>query len=283
MLRMVKTSSMSERRTASRRWIRLAALSAAATIVCWLIGGTLGPPQYAAQAPKARFRALVFSKVTNYYHQSIPDGIAAIRKLGAEHGFEVVASDDPAQFSDATLSSFQVVVFNNTNSTPKAGALLNADQRAAFQRYIRAGGGYAGIHSASGTERDWEWYGDLVGTFFKVHPKIQTLDVKVEDRAHPSTRGLPPLWVRTEEPYDFVINPRGRVHVLASFDTSTYEGHTMGIDHPIAWCRNFDGGRSWYTGLGHAPSAFRDEPLFLQHLLGGIEWAAGAVPGDCGV
>jgi type 1 glutamine amidotransferase len=244
----------------------------------WLqIGGRA--ESRATRAP--RFRALVFSKVTNYYHDSIPAGIAAIRQLGADHAFDVVVSDDPAQFTDATLGGFEVVVFNNTNSTPEKGALLNAEQRAAFQRYIRSGGGFAGIHSASGTERDWAWYGSLVGAFFKVHPKVQQLTVRVEDRAHPSTRGLPAAWVRTEEPYDFVANPRGRVHVLASFDTSTYEGHVMGDDHPIAWCQSFEGGRSWYTGMGHAISAFTDEPLFLEHIRGGIEWAAGAADGRC--
>jgi type 1 glutamine amidotransferase len=245
-----------------------------------LLVSTFAAPQ--APDSKPRFRALVFSKVTNYYHQSIPAGVEAIRTLGARHGFEVAVHDDPAQFTDAQLASFKVVIFNNTNSTPEKGALFDAAQRAAFQRYIRGGGGYVGIHSASGTERDWEWYGNLVGAFFKVHPKIQKLEIKVEDRAHPSTRGLPESWIRTEEPYDFLVNPRGKVHVLATYNPASYEGHTMGPDHPIMWCHNFDGGRSWYTGLGHAPSAFTDEPLFLQHLLGGIEWAAGAAPGSCG-
>jgi len=239
--------------------------------------------QQARDTGTPRFRALVFSKVTNYYHESIPNGVAAIRALGVAHGFDVVASDDPAQFADATLAGFQVVVFNNTNSTPEKGALLDAEQRAAFQRYIRSGGGFVGIHSASGTERDWEWYGRLVGAFFKVHPKIQELEVRVEDRRHPSTKHLPASWTRTEEPYDFMANPRGRVHVLAAFNPSSYEGHTMGEDHPISWCHVFEGGRSWYTGMGHAPSAYTDEPLFVQHLLGGIEWAAGVAEADCGV
>jgi type 1 glutamine amidotransferase len=248
----------------------------------WPTAAATPDTQQVAAASQPRFRALVFSKVTNYYHESIPSGVAAIRKLGAQRGFEVVVSDDPAQFNDTQLATFKVVVFNNTNSTPEKGALLDAAQRAAFQRYIRAGGGFVGIHSASGSERDWAWFGELVGAFFKVHPKIQQLTVNVEDRLHPSTRDLPASWVRTEEPYDFLINPRGRVHVLASYDPTTYEGHTMGPDHPISWCHAFDGGRSWYTGMGHAASAFTDEPLFLQHLLGGIEWAAGAAEGTCG-
>jgi cytochrome c len=237
--------------------------------------------QQDADAQKPRFRALVFSKVTNYYHESIPSGIAAIRKLGTEHGFQVVVDDDPAHFDDQHLATYDVVIFNNTNSTPKAGSLLNAAQRSSFERYIRNGGGFVGIHSASGTERDWEWYGRLVGAFFKVHPDIQELTVRTEDPQHPSTRSLPRAWKRTEEPYDFLTNPRGRVHVLATYDPASYEGHTMGADHPIAWCHTFDGGRSWYTGMGHASSAFTHEPLFAQHLLGGIEWAAGAAAGDC--
>jgi cytochrome c len=263
------------------RGLTLAGLALITAAGATMLAGTAGAPLRASASEAARFRALVFSKVTNYYHESIPAGIAAIQALGAAHGFDVVVSDDPALFTDDGLAPFQVVVFNNTNSTPEKGALLTPAQRAAFERYIRSGGGFAGIHSASGTERDWEWYGRLVGAFFRSHPKIQELTIRVEDRTHPSTHHLPSSWVRTEEPYDFLTNPRDRVHVLASFDTGTYEGHVMGPDHPIAWCHSFEGGRSWYTGLGHDSSAFTDEPLFLAHLRGGIEWAAGAVEGTC--
>ncbi|TDC45744.1 carbohydrate-binding protein [Jiangella ureilytica] len=253
---------------------------AAALAATALTGGALAS---AVEEPTTEsFDALVFSRVTNFYHDSIPAGQALIEQLGEEHGFNVTISDDPANFTDETLAQYEVVIFNNTNSTPQAGALLNAGQRAAFERYIQAGGGYAGIHSASGTERDWEWYGELVGAFFLSHPPIQELEVEVDDTVHPSTSHLPQEWTRTEEPYDFVTNPRGDVHVLASFDSTSYTGHRMGADHPISWCQNFDGGRSWYTGMGHAPSAFTDEPLFVQHLLGGIQWAAGVVDGDCG-
>ena len=171
--------------TTSKR--QLALLIVALAAWCHLAASaSLLKPQVKAAQP--RFKALVFSKVTNYYHESIPAGVAAIRKLGAEHQFDVVVNDDPAQFTDQQLASFKVVVFNNTNSTPEKGALLTGDQRAAFQRYIGSGGGYVGIHSASGTERDWDWYGELMGAFFKVHPKIQKLTVNVEDPLHPSTR-----------------------------------------------------------------------------------------------
>jgi glucose/arabinose dehydrogenase/type 1 glutamine amidotransferase len=241
-----------------------------------LVLGILAAPT-AAAAP--RFTVLVFSKVNGFHHDAIPAGQQAVTELGADHDFAVTVSDDANLFTDAGLAPFDTVVFNNTNS--RDGAILTAAQRAAFERYIRAGGGYAGIHSASGTEYDWPWYGQLMGAFFDKHPAVQPVKIQVDDRAHPSTRDLPQDWARTEEPYDFRTNPRGSVHVLASYDTRGYTGHTMGADHPISWCQNFDGGRSWYTGLGHDPAAYQ-EPGFLGHLLGGIEWAAGAVAGDCG-
>ena len=241
-----------------------------------LVLGIIAAPTASAQP---RFSVLVFSKVNGFYHDSIPAGQQAITELGAEHGFAVTVSDDAGLFTDAGLAPFDAVVFNNTNS--RTGAILDAAQRAAFERYIKAGGGYTGIHSASGTEYDWPWYGRLMGAFFDKHPAIQPVKIQVDDRVHPSTKDLPQNWARTEEPYDFVANPRGSVHVLASYDTRSYTGHTMGADHPISWCQNVDGGRSWYTGLGHDAAAYQ-EPGFRGHILGGIEWAAGAVPGDCG-
>ncbi len=241
-----------------------------------LVLSILTMPNVSAQP---RFTVLVFSKVNGFVHDSIPAGKQAITELGEEHGFDVTITDDAAVFTDQGLEPFDAVVFNNTNS--RDGAILDANQRAAFERYIQAGGGYTGIHSASGTEYDWPWYGDLMGAFFKSHPAVQPVGIQVDDQAHPSTRGLPQLWQRTEEPYDFRANPRGNVHVLASLDTRSYTGHTMGADHPISWCQDFDGGRSWYTGLGHDPAAYA-EPLFRGHILGGIEWAAGAAAGDCG-
>src|SRR5690606_18025816 len=137
-----------------------AGLSLGAEPASGLTSSATTPP---VSAQQAEFDALVFSKTTNFYHDSIPAGVAAIEALGAEHGFNVVASDDSAMFTDESLAEFEVVIFNNTNSTPAAGNLLDDDQRAAFQRYIRNGGGFVGIHSASGTERDWDWYGQLVG------------------------------------------------------------------------------------------------------------------------
>src|SRR5690606_18918756 len=170
----------------------------------------------------------------------------------------------------------EAVVFLSTT-----GDVLNDEQQAAFEAYIQDGGGYAGIHAASDTEYDWPWYGDLVGAYFDSHPAIQEATVEVEDHAHPSTAHLPQEWVRTDEWYNFQDNPRGDVHVLAALDEETYDGGGMGADHPIAWCHDYDGGRAWYTGGGHTSESFTD-PEFVQHLLGGIQTAAGQADADCG-
>ncbi|MFO1497176.1 MAG: ThuA domain-containing protein [Verrucomicrobiota bacterium] len=218
---------------------------------------------------------LVFSKTAAFRHDSIPVAIAAIRQLGATNGLAITATEDSSQFNDMDLGRFRCVVFCMTT-----GDVLNPDQQAAFERYIRNGGGYAGIHSSSDTEYDWPWYGRLVGAYFKSHPAIQAASVKLNDFVHPSTVGLPRRWQRTDEWYSFQSNPRGRVHVLATVDEASYSAtDEMGFDHPIAWCQEFDGGRSWYTGGGHTAASYSD-PLFRQHLVGGILWAAGVAPGD---
>jgi PKD repeat protein/glucose/arabinose dehydrogenase len=232
-------------------------------------------PAHAGHETTAPFRALVFSKTAAFRHGSIPAGIAAIKQLGAEHDFTVDTTEDGASFTDENLAKYAVVIWLSTT-----GDVLNADQQAAFERYIAAGGGYAGIHAASDTEYDWPWYGELVGAYFKGHPQNQDATVKVEDHAHPSTAGMAPLWERYDEWYNYRTNPRGAVHVLASLDESTYSGGDMGVEHPISWCRDFDGGRSWYTGMGHTDESF-SEPQFLDHLLGGIRTAAGVQPADC--
>jgi PKD repeat protein/glucose/arabinose dehydrogenase len=245
-------------------------------------------PGAAQENDEARFRALVFSKVTPFYHDSIPAGQALIEQLGEENDFEVVIDDDASVFNDDDLSTFDVVIFNNTNSTPESGDLLNGEQREAFTRYIQNGGGYAGIHAASASERDWDWYEGLVGAIFSYHPDFSDTGgtypgrVKVLDGAHPSTRDLPQLWERSEEWYNFGTNPTGDVHVLAQIKLRDgIPGMDMGVDHPYSWCHVYDGGRSWYTAGGHDSSSF-EEPEFVAHLLGGIEWAAGVEPGDCG-
>jgi cytochrome c len=224
---------------------------------------------------KSQVRVLVFSKTAGYRHASIPDGILAIQQLGAANGFVVDASDDASVSNDATLASYQAIIFLNTT-----GEILNAAQQGALQRYIRAGGGFVGIHSASDTEHSWPWYGGLVGAFFLSHPAVQNANLNIEDLMNPSTFFLPSTWQRTDEWYNFDHNPRGVVCVLATVDESTYSGGTMGPDHPIAWCQIFDGGRAWYTAGGHTSQSY-SEPLFQRHILGGIQFATGTTSANC--
>lgn len=220
-------------------------------------------------------RILIFSKTAGFRHDSIPDGINAIRQLGQQNNFDVDATEDSSQLNDTNLARYQTLVFLNTT-----GDVLDANRQASVQTFIRSGGGFVGVHSATDTEYDWAWYGGLVGAYFQGHPDIQRTSIKVEDSSHPSTSSLPADWQRTDEWYNFRANPRGRVKVLAILDESTYNGGTMGADHPIAWCQFYDGGRAWYTAGGHTKESYA-EPLFRQHLLGGIQFAAKIRDGVC--
>ena len=233
------------------------------------------PPPVHAQGPP--FKALIFSATASFRHDSIPNGIQLIQALAAANNFTVDTTEDATKFNDANLAQYKVIIFLNTTGD----VLTNAQQQAAFQRYMEAGGGWAGIHAASDTLHNWPWYGGLVGAYFVSHPSIQQATVKVADRVDPSTSMLPKRWVRTDEWYNFNINPRSSVHVLATVDESTYSGGTMGYDHPTAWSHYYDGGRAWYTAGGHTSQSY-SEPLFQQHVLGGILFAAGVKPADPG-
>ncbi|MEM6936163.1 MAG: ThuA domain-containing protein [Pseudomonadota bacterium] len=213
-------------------------------------------------------RILAFSKTEGFRHGSISSALTAIETLGAQHGFAVDATEDATAFTDANLANYAAVAFVLTS-----GNVLNDSQQEAFERYIQAGGGYVGVHSASDTEYQWPWYGGLVGAYFQRHPAQQTATLTVEDPDHPSTRNLPTTLSRFDEWYDFRTNPRGAVNVLMTIDESTYNGGQMGPDHPLVWFHEYDGGRSWYTAMGHTSASY-SESEFLSHLLGGIQYAA---------
>lgn len=231
--------------------------------------GDAPPPEPAApRKAEPEKRLLVFSKTGGFRHDSIPDGIACVRELLGDR-FAIDATEDAAVFHAENLKRYEAVVFLSTT-----GDILDAAQQEAFEKFIRDGGGFAGIHAAADTEHTWPWFGKLVGAYFKTHPPVQESTVIVEDRTHPSTRMLPARWTRTDEWYVYDHNPRKHVRVLASLDDSTVTGVNMGGDHPIAWYQEFEGGRSWYTGGGHTKESFR-EPLFRQHIEGGILWVAG--------
>ncbi|GAB3963312.1 hypothetical protein GCM10029978_020680 [Actinoallomurus acanthiterrae] len=235
------------------------------------------PASTPAHAAGPAYKVLVFSKTAGFRHDSIPAAVQAIRDLGAANDFTVDATEDDTKFTAANLAGYKAVVFALTT-----GDVLNDTEQAAFEGYIRHGGGFVGIHAAADTEYDWPFYGGLVGAWFKSHPAIQQAKVVAEDRAHPSTAHLASTpWTRTDEWYNYRSNPRNVAHVLASLDESSYDpgADRMG-DHPITWCQGFQGGRSWYTGMGHTKESYAD-PAFRTMILGGIRYAAGAAKADC--
>jgi len=214
---------------------------------------------------------LVFSKTASFRHESIGAGKAAIIAMGKEHNFSVDTTENSEVFTEKTLRNYNVIVFLNTT-----GEVLNDMQQLEMNRWIQAGGGFVGIHAAADTEYEWPWYGELVGAYFNGHPNnpnVRDAVINVVDKNHNSTKHLPAEWKRTDEWYNYK-DIRPEINVLLNLDEKSYEGGTNGDNHPIAWYRDFDGGRTWYTGLGHTNEAYTD-PEFIQMLWGGIEYAAG--------
>jgi cytochrome c len=219
---------------------------------------------------KGNPRVLVFARTAEYYHKSIPAGLAAIQQLGMENGFSVDTTTNAAYFNEDSLKNYSAVIFLNTT-----GDVLNHYQQAAFERFIQSGGGFTGIHSASDTEYSWPWYGKLVGAYFKSHPKEQPAKIVVKDKADNSTKHLGDSWEFTNEWYNFRIPPSdSAVHVLLTIDEKSYQGGENGDYHPMAWYHDYDGGRAFFTAIGHTDDLYSN-PKFLLHLLGGIQYAIG--------
>lgn len=219
-------------------------------------------------APKKKDRVLVFSMTRGFRHKSIADGIAAIQQLGKLHGFDVEATEDSTAFNRyKDLKPYKAVIF----LSPTGNGLFNTDQQQAFMQYMHHGGGFVGIHAATDCLYDWPWYGRMVGGYFVKHPPVQLATLQVVDSLHPATKGLPALWKHRDEWYNFK-QFNTDVRVLIKLDESSIQGGDMHGNHPISWYHAFEGGRVFYTGLGHTPEAYSDS-LFLQHLLGGILYA----------
>ncbi len=210
-------------------------------------------------------RMLLFSKTSGFRHGSIGKGLETMEALGLTVNVESTATEDAQIFNASDLSEFDLVVFLNTT-----GNILNDEQQEAFESFIQSGGSFMGVHSATDTEYDWAWYGDLVGAYFDGHPNRQDAVIEVLTTAHPATMGLGATWNRFDEWYNFRdINPS--INPLLNLDEDSYQGGTNGENHPISWYHEFDGGRSFYTGMGHTEASY-DEPQFQEHLLGGILW-----------
>ena len=218
---------------------------------------------------------LVYTKNgKGYVHDNIAAGVAAIKQIGNENGFNVDVSDKPGDFTEENLKNYTLLIFNNTNNE----VFDTDDQKIAFMRYIQAGGGFIGLHSATGTERQWSWFKRLIGASFLRHAKHQPFKEIIIDNTHPSTSFLPKIWERDDECYFFKeYNPDIKVlvvHELGPLDDNDKPTYYGGTSSPSVWCHEFDGGRQWYTSLGHDIATYAT-PEFQKHILGGIIWVVG--------
>jgi len=231
---------------------------------------------FAASAQK-QFKALLVTTTRGWHHESLHAGVLAIQDLGKKNLFDVVLWEDPGGFTDKYLEQFGVVIFLNTT-----GNIFDSSQQKVMERFIESGKGYVGIHSASDTEYDWDWYTKLVGRMFHIHPTIQTAKLNVIDTSFPGLQGFSNNKLWTDEWYEFGPEKTSGLNYVLAVDESSYnpkvdwgraKGEGMGKLHPIAWYHTYDGGRAFYTAIGHMPTDFSD-PAFLNHLYGGIFWAA---------
>lgn len=229
-----------------------------------------------------KVKVLVYTKNgKGYVHDNIPSAVACIRQLGQQHGFTVEVSDQPTVFTDDNLKQYTVLLFPSTNND-----VFDTDaQRLAFRHYIEAGGGFVGVHSVTGTERNWAWFKRMLGGTFGWHARFQPFKVNVIAPGHPSVQGLPAVWEKSDECYFAKDMSPGPTVVMAHDLTSlnpdesekikTFGGSYPAL-YPAVWYYNFDGGYTWCTTLGHDKKDYQD-PTFVRHLFQGLRHVAGQV------
>lgn len=213
---------------------------------------------------------LVFSKTSGFRHKSIPAGIKFMSELSNKNNWKVDFSEDANDFTNENLQQYNVLVFLNTS-----GDIFDDNQKEVFQNYIAEGNGFVGIHAASNTEMEWSWFTKMVGATFKDHPKVQNATLHIDKTTeHPAINHLKDKEVFKDEWYNFFKPVAKHVNVLASLDESSYQGKKMNTEnHPITWYHHYDGGRVFYTGLGHTNEVY-DDIRFEKLIQGAISWAA---------
>lgn len=210
-------------------------------------------------------RILVFSKTKGYRHNSIVAGKKMMLQLGQQLHLAVDTTEDATVFN-RLQSSYQTVVFLNTS-----GDVLDSLQQLGLQQYIRRGGNFLGIHAASDTEYDWPWYHDLVGAYFGGHPKQQTAMFHLANQPFPVTAHLPDSLQLFEEIYNFKAVNVDKIQVVMTVDEATYQGGNMGNQHPICWWQQYDGGKMFYTALGHNDACYT-HPSFVTLIGNALRW-----------
>ncbi|WP_182905649.1 ThuA domain-containing protein [Microbispora sp. H13382] len=264
------------------RWGRWLAIPVVSALALTMIGST---PATAHEGTDDKAHVLIFTKTTQFRHtEAIEQGVPVLEAAFAEAGITSQHTEDASVFNDADLAQFDALVMFQASGDP-----WTADQKAAMERYMRAGHGIVAIHNATDMRGNYTWWDNMIGTLMPGHAATGTSPglpgtVRVEDQVHPSTKHLPQRWARADEWYNYALNVRGNAHVLATMDETTYNpgSNAMGYDHPISWCKPYDGGRAWVTGMGHFGAHYTGEAALVRHIVGGVKWAAGMEQGDCG-
>lgn len=234
----------------------------------------LSAPAPAGQAATAETppQVLLFSHSTGFRHESIEPGAQAIKVLGAREKLVVVHSEDPDVFSADGLANIDAVIFLSSSTDPKKpeSEWFQGPRREALQAFVRRGGGVVGIHAASDSHYHWPWYQRLIGAHFASHPQgTPEGTVHVVAPAHRANKGLPKSITRVDEWYYFDdYNPQ--MTVLVTLDPASI-GEKDVNPNPVSWAHEFDGGRVFYTAMGHTVESYSD-PYFLNHLAGGLAW-----------
>lgn len=241
-----------------------------------LMAVLLAAPTVAQAADRAAGGSiLIYSGTTGFRHDSIPAGIQAITKIAKARGLSVVASEDPSVFSADRLRKFSAIVLLSCTTDPKnpASEWLTGDRRTALQQFVSRGGGILAIHAAADSHYFWPWYGHMIGAHFARHPKgTPTGTITVTDPSHPAVAGLAPTTRRTDEWYYFDdYDPTA--HLLVTLDPQSI-GEKDVNPNPVSWAREIDGGRVFYTAMGHTKESYSD-PWFLRHLADGLDWVLG--------
>ncbi|MEV0807246.1 ThuA domain-containing protein [Micromonospora sp. NPDC050200] len=264
------------------RWGRLFAIPVVGALALSMLSAS---PSLAHEGTHGQAHVLIFTKTTQFRHtEAIEQGVPVLQSAFAAAGITSQHTEDSSIFNDEDLSHFDALVMFQASGDP-----WTAGEKAAMERYMKAGNGIVAIHNATDMRGNYAWWDNMIGALMPGHAATGTSPgqpgtVRVEDQGHPSTAHLPQRWERADEWYNYSLNVRGDAHVLATMDETTYApgSNAMGYDHPISWCKPYDGGRAWMTGMGHFGAHYTGEPQLVQHIVGGVKWAAGMVEGDCG-
>ena len=214
---------------------------------------------------KSTFSVLVITETKGWVHDSIESGLKLIQNIGSKNNFNVYHSDNSSVITYKNLKSFKTIIFLNTTEE-----ILTDVEQKVMESFIKSGKGFVGVHAAADTEYNWQWYGKLVGAYYRNHPEV--MNGKILTINHKISNHLDSEWEIEDEWYNFdYVNYD--INILLNLDEESYIGGEHPDYHPITWYHEYDGGRSFYTGLGHTKEVYDDE-RFIKLLEKGILYAS---------